>query len=100
MEMVSKPLSAAAAIRAYSRLFASIRVHLRLALPCVAAVMLAGHAHAQSATDRVFPPGGQRGTTVTLTFPAMDKTESASLVVDGEGVRPLGPFVKGVGKVE
>jgi hypothetical protein len=57
-------------------------------------------ARAQSAADRVFPPGGQRGTTVTLTFPGMEKVEAATLIVDGEGVAAQGPFVKGVGKVE
>jgi hypothetical protein len=30
----------------------------------------------------------------------MEKVEAAALVVDGEGLRPLGAFVKGVGKVE
>lgn len=63
-------------------------------------VFLAPSRARAQAADRVFPPGGQRGTTVTLTFPGMDKAESGTLVVDGDGVRPLGPFVKGVGKVE
>jgi hypothetical protein len=63
-------------------------------------LLLSAPAHAQSAAERVSPLGGQRGTTVTLTFPAMEKVESAALIVDGEGLRPLGPFVKGVGKVE
>src|SRR5687767_7138677 len=41
-------------------------------------------AQAQDTPNRVFPPGGRRGTTVTLTFPQMVKEESATLVVDGE----------------
>jgi hypothetical protein len=50
--------------------------------------------------NRVLPAGGQRGTSVSLTFPGMAMVESAALVVDGEGVKPLGPFAKGAGKVE
>jgi hypothetical protein len=61
---------------------------------------LATPAWGQGGNDRVFPPGGQRGTTVTLTFPAMASVESATLLVDGPGVKPVGPFVKGVGQVE
>jgi hypothetical protein len=56
-------------------------------------------AMAQDGAGRVFPNGAQRGSTVTLTFPAMAEVESATLIVEGEGVKPLGPFVKGVGKV-
>jgi len=55
---------------------------------------------AQDGAGRVFPNGAQRGTTATLTFPAMAEVESATLEVDGAGIKPLGPFVKGVGKVE
>ena len=57
-------------------------------------------AYADGAAERVFPPGGQRGTTLTLTFPGMEKVDSATLLVDGAGLKPLGPFLKGVGKVE
>lgn len=63
-------------------------------------LLAAGPGWAQGAADRVFPPGGQRGTTVTLTFGGMTAVESGTLVVDGPGVKPLGPFVKGVGKME
>ncbi|MFN3653154.1 MAG: hypothetical protein ACK47B_26535 [Armatimonadota bacterium] len=73
---------------------------LALRAAVILPLLLAAPAGAQSAADRLFPPGGQRGATVTLTFPAMEKVESATLVVDGEGLKPLGPFVKGVGKVE
>jgi hypothetical protein len=54
---------------------------------------------AQSGDHRCFPNGAQRGTTVTLTFPAMASEESAALVVEGDGVKAAGPFVKGVGSV-
>jgi hypothetical protein len=67
---------------------------IALSLSCCA------EAWAQGADDRIFPPGGQRGTTVSLTIPAMAKEESATLLIEGEGVRALGPFVKGVGQVE
>lgn len=72
-------------------------------LPLAALLLIALCSHpagAQESAGRVFPNGAQRGTTVTLTFPAMAEVENATLVVDGEGVKPLGPFVKGVGKVE
>ncbi|HTE20701.1 MAG TPA: hypothetical protein VK689_20215, partial [Armatimonadota bacterium] len=77
-----------------------MRHALRLSLALLVLGLSASPARAQNAADRVFPPGGQRGATVTLTFPAMEKMDSATLVVDGEGLRGLGPFVKGVGKVE
>jgi len=63
-------------------------------------IVMGPPAAAQDGAGRVFPNGAQRGTTVTLTFPAMAEVESATLVVEGEGVKPLGPFIKGVGKVE
>ena len=67
-------------------------------------VVLAGSiptpAHAQSGDHRCFPNGGRRGTTVSLTFPAMADEASATLIIDGEGIKASGPFVKGVGSVE
>lgn len=51
-------------------------------------------------TSRLFPLGGQQGTTVSLRFPGMDKEESATLLVDGEGIQAAGPFVKGAGQVQ
>jgi hypothetical protein len=63
-------------------------------------LLLPASTHADGPAERVFPPGGQRGTTVTLTFPGMERVDSAALLVDGAGLKPLGPFLKGVGKVE
>lgn len=60
---------------------------------------LSSPARAQD-TNRCAPQGGQRGTTVTLTFPGMKDTPSAALLVDGPGLKPVGPFEKGVGQVE
>lgn len=68
------------------------------ALGCAA--FLPSAAHAQLDLTRVSPLGGRQGETVTLTLGAEKLPDTGTLVVDGEGVRPLGPFTKGVGKVE
>src|SRR4051794_13313745 len=52
------------------------------------------------AADHLYPAGAQRGTTVSLTFSGMADAETATLLIDGPGIRPLGPFLKGAGKVE
>ena len=61
------------------------------------ALLLAGTAHAESTLTRVFPNGAQRGATVDLSFGGKENPENARLVVDGAGIEPLGPFVKGAG---
>jgi len=50
--------------------------------------------------SRVFPNGARQGASVTLEFGGEALPDPAVLVVEGEGMRALGPFVKGVGKVE
>ena len=67
-------------------------------LALAALLLLAAPVRAQD-TNRLFPLGGQRGTTVALQFPGMDKEESAKLLVDGPGIEAKGPFVKGAGEV-
>lgn len=67
-------------------------------LALAALLLLAAPAWAQD-MNRLFPLGGQRGTTVALQFPGMDKEESAKLLVDGPGIEAKGPFVKGAGEV-
>jgi hypothetical protein len=66
----------------------------------VICAFLASPAAAQGELTRVFPNGAQRGTTVALTFGGKDIPETAALLVEGDGVKPLGPFTKGAGKVE
>jgi hypothetical protein len=68
----------------------ALLLSLLLASPCLA----------QGSLSRVFPNGGQRGTTVDVAFEGKDVPESATLMVEGAGVRGVGPFVKGVGKIE
>jgi len=59
-----------------------------------------GTARAQGAINRIFPNGAQRGTKVKLTLGGSGIPAKATLVVEGDGIRPLGEFVKGVGEVE
>lgn len=59
-----------------------------------------GVAHAQGSLSRVSPNGGRAGSQVTLNFGGDKIPETATLVVHGEGIRALGPFQKGVGKIE
>lgn len=61
---------------------------------------LASPSFAQGAISRAFPNGGQRGTTVDVAFEGKDVPENATLLVTGTGMRGVGPFVKGVGKIE
>ena len=61
--------------------------------------MLPAAAQAQGALSRVFPNGAQRGTRVKLTFGGSVPAKG-TLFVDGEGIRPVGEFVKGVGEIE
>lgn len=70
------------------------------ALLLVLLLVISPRARADGSNDRFFPNGGQRGTTVSLSFPGMASVESATLVVDGLGVKPVGPFLKGAGKLE
>ncbi len=72
---------------------------IRVLFPLALAVGTAGPACAQAAADRVYPPGGQRGATVSLTFPGFDKIDSAELVIAGDGIAAAGPFLKGVGQL-
>ncbi|MGV3719352.1 MAG: PPC domain-containing protein [Actinomycetota bacterium] len=85
-------------------LFADYLLNLvtRWTLPTLAALALTivGPCQAQDGVGRVFPNGARPGETVTLTFPMMNEEPTAVLVVDGPGVKPVGPFVKGVGQVE
>jgi hypothetical protein len=57
-------------------------------------------AWAQTDLSRVFPNGARQGEKVTLTFGGEGLPETATLLVEGEGIQPLGPFVKGVGQVQ
>lgn len=75
---------------------ASLRLSILLGL----AMLTPSVAHAQGSLSRVFPNGARVGTQVTLTFEGANLPETAELVVHGGGVRPLGEFKKGVGKVE
>jgi hypothetical protein len=62
--------------------------------------LAAGPARAQTELTRVFPIGARRGTRVTLTFAGPSLPETADLLVDGDGVRAVGQFTKGVGQVD
>jgi len=64
------------------------------------ALLGAAPAHAQGALSKAFPNGAQRGTTVDVTFAGSEVPDDAELVVDGAGLKGVGPFKKGVGKVE
>src|SRR5688500_10913785 len=55
---------------------------------------------AQGSINSIFPNGAQRGTTVELKLAGEKLPETAELFVEGDGIKPLGPFAKGVGKVE
>lgn len=70
------------------------------ALLAATVLFLTPAVQAQVDLTRLSPLGGRRGETVTLTLGAEKLPETGMLVVDGAGVRPLGPFTKGVGKVE
>lgn len=63
-------------------------------------LLLASPCFAQGSIGRAFPNGGQRGTTVAVTFEGKDLPENATLLVDGAGLKGVGPFVKGAGKIE
>src|SRR5690606_5409222 len=56
--------------------------------------------YAQVDLTRVSPLGARRGEKVTLTLGGEKLPETGTLVVEGAGLRPLGPFTKGVGQVE
>ncbi len=59
-----------------------------------------GPADAQAVLTRVFPNGGRQGSRVSLRLNASPLPDQASLLIEGEGVRPLGPVVKGTVEVE
>jgi hypothetical protein len=61
---------------------------------------LATPARAETELTRVFPNGAQRGTRVMLTFGGTGLPDPATLMVEGEGIRAAGPFVKGAGEIE
>lgn len=63
-------------------------------------LLLPSVAHAQGSLSRVFPNGARAGTQVTLNFAGENIPDTATLVVHGEGIKPLEEFKKGVGKVE
>ena len=63
-------------------------------------LLLASPCFAQGSLSRAFPNGGQQGTTVDVAFEGKDVPESATLMVEGAGIRGVGPFVKGAGKIE
>lgn len=57
-------------------------------------------ARADSLLARIFPNGGQRGTRVKLLFSGEKLPQNATLLVDGDGIKSVGPIVKGVGEIE
>lgn len=69
---------------------------------CLAAALLLAPApvFAQGALSKAFPNGAQRGTTVEVSFAGTSIPEEASLLVEGAGLKGVGPFKKGVGKIE
>lgn len=64
------------------------------------ALLYALPARAQGALSKAFPNGGRQGTTLEVTFAGADVPDEATLVVDGVGLKGVGPFKKGVGKIE
>ncbi len=66
----------------------------------LAVLLVPSVAHAQGSLSRVSPNGGRAGSQITLNFGGDQIPETATLVVHGDGIRPLGPFQKGVGKIE
>lgn len=87
-----------------SRTLPSAIPYLRGVLPAIAGailslLMLPITAQAQGAISMIFPNGGQRGTTVELRFGRTGVSDDAAILVEGDGIVPEGPLVKGVGKV-
>src|SRR5207253_1333196 len=62
--------------------------------------LLTNPAAAQGDLTRVFPNGARQGSRVSLTFGGEGIPDTASLLVDGDGIKPLGTFSKGVGEIE
>jgi hypothetical protein len=75
-----------------------VPVKLTSLLLCLALVPTA--ADAQGDLSRVFPNGAQRGSRVKLTLGGEGLPDPGTLLVEGEGIRSLGPFVKGEGEIE
>ncbi|HTE18359.1 MAG TPA: PPC domain-containing protein [Armatimonadota bacterium] len=74
----------------------------RLVLPSILGLLCciaASPARAQSDLSRVFPNGARQGAELTLTFGGASLPDEATLLVEGDGITPLGPFTKGVGKI-
>lgn len=70
-------------------------------LPLLGLLALAASpALAQGSLSKAYPNGGRQGTSVEVTFAGADVPQEATLLVDGEGLRGVGPFKKGVGKIE
>jgi hypothetical protein len=56
-------------------------------------------AAAQGSLSRAFPNGGQRGTTVSVTFAGTELPDPARLFAEGGGVEAVGPITKGVAQI-
>lgn len=62
--------------------------------------LASSRAWAQGDLTRIYPNGARQGTRLKLTLGGENIPETADLLVDGDGIRAVGPFTKGEGEVE